>query len=89
MAELLSAETIELLDRGSVTRDDEYRRQGAEAERQAQLAKNDHNREAWLRIAQGWMGLVSKRPQSEADAFQSHSTATKTTDEDFDFARPP
>jgi hypothetical protein len=33
--------------------DEEYRRQAAYAEKQARAAKQDSDREAWLRIAQG------------------------------------
>lgn len=43
---------------------DEYRRYAAEAQRQADLARSDADREAWLRIAQGWRSLLFKRPQS-------------------------
>jgi hypothetical protein len=48
--------------------DDVYRRHAAEAERQARLAINDLDRAAWLRVAQGWMNLLKKRPQSEDDS---------------------
>jgi hypothetical protein len=48
--------------------EDEYRQQAAEAERQARLAKNELDRTAWLRIAEGWKGLLRKRPQSEDDS---------------------
>jgi hypothetical protein len=69
-----------------MTDDDEFRRQAAEAEKQALSARSDHDREAWLRISQGWMSLLRKRPQSdaEADAFEDRSVATKTTDKDSD-----
>lgn len=69
-----------------MTRDDEFRRQAADAEKHAQAARNDADREAWLRIAQGWMSLLRKRPQNsaEADAFEARSTAIKTTDKDSD-----
>jgi hypothetical protein len=33
--------------------DEEYRRQAANAEKQARSAKSDADREAWLRVAQG------------------------------------
>jgi hypothetical protein len=69
-----------------MTDDDEFRRQAAEAQIQASKARSDYDREAWLRIAQSWMGLLRKRPQSdaEADAFEDRSAATKTTDRDSD-----
>ncbi len=33
-------------------------------------AKLDSDREAWLRISQGWMSLIRKRPESAAEAFR-------------------
>ena len=45
--------------------DEEYRRQAADAESQARLAKNEIDRAAWLSIAQGWISLLRKRPQSD------------------------
>ena len=51
-----------------MNRDDEYRRQAEEAEKQARAAKNDLDRESWLRIAQGWKGLLWKRPQNDDDS---------------------
>jgi len=48
--------------------DAEYRRQAEEAEKQARAAKNDLDRESWLRVAQGWRGLLWKRPQSDDDS---------------------
>jgi hypothetical protein len=68
-----------------MTDDDEFRRQAADAQIQASKARSDYDREAWLRIAQSWMGLLRRRPQSdEADAFEERSDATKTTDKDSD-----
>jgi len=61
--------------------DEEYRRQAADAEKQARLARNDSDRESWLRIAQGWMGLIRKRPMSAEEAFEAYSTAKRTQDE--------
>ena len=49
--------------------DNEYRRQAADAERQARSAKNDLDRASWLRIAQGWLSLLRRRPQSDEEAF--------------------
>ena len=47
--------------------DDDYRRMANDAERNAQSAKNDADRRAWLRIAQMWMNLTRGRPQSGAE----------------------
>jgi hypothetical protein len=64
-----------------MSKDDEYRMQAAEAEKQARFAKSDFDRESWLRIAQGWMSLLRKRPQSEEEAFEVYSAAQRTQDE--------
>jgi hypothetical protein len=61
---------------------EEYRRQAAEAEKQARLAKTDVDRESWLRIAQGWMSLLPKRRQSNQEAFDAQSKAQGTGQED-------
>jgi hypothetical protein len=51
-----------------MTRDDDYYRQRAkEAEKQAQLARPDLDREAWLRIARDWKSLVRDRPRGEGE----------------------
>ncbi len=54
-----------------MNRYDEYRRQAAEAEKQARFAKSELERDEWLRIAQGWRGLLRKRPQSDDDSSTS------------------
>jgi hypothetical protein len=65
-----------------MTRDDEFRKQAADAQKQAQSSISDIDREAWLRVAQGWLSLIRNRPQNAADKFETESTAIKTTDED-------
>jgi hypothetical protein len=60
-----------------MSNDDEYRRQAAAAEKQARLAKFDSDRESWLRIAQGWLSLLSMRPQSEDEAFSAQSKSRR------------
>ena len=45
--------------------EDEYQRLSADAERQARSAKSELDRAAWLRVAQGWLSLLRKRPQSD------------------------
>jgi hypothetical protein len=46
---------------------DEYLRKAAECQKQADMARFDFDREAWLRLAQSWMSMV-KHPQSVAEA---------------------
>ena len=63
--------------------DDLYRRQAEEADKQARLARNALDRAAWLRVAQGWLGLLHKRPQSDEEAaFNAQSKAKGTGQED-------
>jgi hypothetical protein len=62
--------------------DEEYRRQASHAEKQARAAKLDSDRASWLRIAQGWMSLIRKRPQSDAEAFNNQSAAQGTGQKD-------
>ena len=62
--------------------DDEYRWQAAEAAKQARSAKFDSDREAWLRIAQGWLSLLRKRPQSAEEVFDAQSKAKATGQDD-------
>ena len=45
--------------------EDEYHRNAAEAQRQADRAHNDRDRAAWLRLVQGWLSLLPQRPQSK------------------------
>jgi hypothetical protein len=63
---------------------EEYRKQAAEAQKQAELSKTDHDREAWLRIAQSWLGLLRRSRQSEEEVFEARSAAEKTSDQDSD-----
>jgi hypothetical protein len=48
--------------------DEEFRQQATNAENQARLAKNEIDRAAWIRIAQGWLSLLRKRPQSDEES---------------------
>ncbi|MEZ2148216.1 hypothetical protein AAE026_39005 [Bradyrhizobium sp. DN5] len=57
-------------------KNDEYRRQAADAPQEADKASND--RAAWLRVAQGYLSLIRKRPQSEEQAFEARSRAEGT-----------
>jgi hypothetical protein len=51
-----------------MSNDDEYRRQATEAENQARRAINQIDREAWLKVAEGWRSLLRKRPQSDDES---------------------
>jgi hypothetical protein len=62
--------------------DDKYRRQANEAQRQADRARNDLDREAWLRIAQGWLSLIHKPRPTAQEAFEAETAARRTDDKD-------
>ena len=61
---------------------EEYRRQAAYAKKQARLAKNDAERESWLWIALGWMGLLRKRPPSNEQVFNQQRQDQGTGQDD-------
>ena len=48
---------------------DDYRKNAAEAQRQADRAASLVDREAWLRVAQGWLSLLKKPPQTLEETF--------------------
>jgi len=51
-----------------MNRDDEYRARAEETRREADRALSEVERRWWLRIAQGWLALIGKRPKSGDDA---------------------
>jgi hypothetical protein len=59
-------------------RDQEYRRQAAQAQAWADKAKTDQDRAAWLKVAEGWLGLLRKRPQTAEEQFEevAHTQGT-------------
>lgn len=48
-------------------RDDDYRARAEEAQKEADRSTNELDRGRWLRIVEGWLGLLRKRPRSEDD----------------------
>lgn len=69
---------------GLMNSNSEYRRQAADAEKMARQAKTDHDREAWLRIAQGWLSLIHDKEGHALADFDTISAATKTPDDNSD-----
>ena len=66
---LLSKEQPSLSPRVQrMSNDDEYRQQAEHAEHQARRAISNIDREAWLRVAQGWRSLLRKRSQSDDES---------------------
>ena len=62
--------------------EDEYQRLSADAERQARSAKSELDRAAWLRVAQGWLSLMSRRPQNAEEDFNAQTKAKGTGQDD-------
>jgi hypothetical protein len=60
--------------------DDENRRQAADAQKQADRARNDMDRESWLRIAQGWLSMLRKPQPTAQEAFDTETAARRTDD---------
>jgi hypothetical protein len=61
-----------------MTSDEDCLRKADYAEEQARSAKFDMERDTWLRIAQGWLALLRRRPQSDEEAFNAQSAAKGT-----------
>jgi hypothetical protein len=57
--------------------DDVYRQHAAEAERQAQLARNDLDRAAWLRVADGWRAFLEGAPRATRRTFDAQSKGAR------------
>lgn len=64
--------------------EDEYRRQAAEAQKEADRTLSDDDRASWLRVAQGWLSLLPKRPQPDADSFEARAKSEGTGQPDSD-----
>jgi hypothetical protein len=48
-------------------KDDEFRRNAADAQAWADKAKTEDERAEWLRIAQGWLGMIRNPTEAEAE----------------------
>jgi hypothetical protein len=52
-----------------VNRDDEFRRNAAEAEQRARWARTDDERDNWLLLAEGWLGLFGEGREADEEPF--------------------
>lgn len=59
-----------------------YRRNAAEAERQAKLAQNDYDRASWLRLVRDWLALLPKDAQKVEAKFDDRRAGTNQKDSD-------
>ena len=64
-----------------MSRDTEYRRNAAEAQAWADKARTDQDRAAWLRVVQGWLGLIHKPRQTDQNRFDEQTKARGTGQE--------
>ena len=65
-----------------MSRDDDYRKQAADAQRMADNTANQIDKESWLRIAQGWLSLIRKPKRTATDRFDDalHRRGTRQKD---------
>jgi hypothetical protein len=63
-------------------RDDEYRLNAARAQQSALRARTDDERANWLRLAEGWLGLLRKRPEIDEEALDIKTAAQKNGRDD-------
>ena len=52
--------------------EDHYRRQAVDARYRAERARTDIDRAAWLRLAQGWLNLLTSPAGSPEDILRTH-----------------
>jgi hypothetical protein len=57
---------------------DDYRKQAAAAQDQADKARNDGDRASWLRIAQGWLGLLPASKPTSSEKFDEQASQRGT-----------
>ena len=50
-------------------KDDEFRKQAAEAQAMADKVVSAVDKESWLRVAQGWLSLIRNAPRTKAEEF--------------------
>jgi hypothetical protein len=65
-------------------KDDEYRKQAAEAQNWADRTISAVDKASWLRIAQGWLALISRPKQTDREAFDADTKARRTGQETSD-----
>jgi hypothetical protein len=65
-----------------MNKDDEYRRNADEAQQWVDRATSDLDRAAWLRIAQGSLQLIRKRPKMAEESFDDTAKARGTGQDD-------
>ena len=70
-----------------MTTDDEFRAQAADAQKMADKAISEMDKEPWFRVAQGWLGLIrfsepTVKSQSNSEKFDAQVTKDGTGQKD-------
>ena len=63
-------------------RNDEYRRNAAKAQPSARRARTDDERANWLRLAEGWLGLLRKCREIDEEALDIKTAVQKNGQDD-------
>ena len=62
--------------------DDRYRAKAEEAQKWADRAVSRDDKAKWLRLAEGWLSLIRKRPNTLAEDFRSEVQRRGTKQDD-------
>jgi hypothetical protein len=62
--------------------DEEYRAHAAEAQAMADRVRAATDKEAWLKVAQGWLSLIRKPKQTATEKFNDQAKARGTGQDD-------
>jgi len=65
-----------------MTTDDEFRKQAADAQAMADKSISPLDREAWLRIARGFLSLIRGAPATETEKFDAEVSKHGTNQKD-------
>jgi hypothetical protein len=68
-----------------MNRENWYRRKAEEAQQIARRAGTDDECAAWLHLAEGWLGLLRKCPQTDEEAFYIKTAAKKNGQDDSEY----
>ena len=63
-------------------REDEYRLNAARAQQSVLRARTDDERANWLRLAEGWLGLLRKCPKTDEEALDIKTAAQESGQDD-------
>jgi hypothetical protein len=65
-----------------MTSDDEFRRRAAHAQEMSDRVSSPFDKEAWLKVAQGWLALIGKPRATAEQRFDAKAKARGTGQDD-------